>query len=55
MDKLGLDTNKAVFPQAVLQTCNKHYIFMPPSFAVIQNLIVPVSISKDGAELNFGK
>lgn len=55
MDKLGLDTNKAVFPQAVLEACYNHYIFIPSSFAVTQNLIVPLSVSKDGAELNLGK
>jgi len=55
MDKLGLDTNKAVFPQAMLEVSYNHYIFISSSFAVMQNLIVPVSISKDGEELNLGK
>ena len=54
-DKLGLNTNKAVFPQAVLEACYNHYIFIPSSFTVTQNLIVPVFVSKDGAELNMGK
>lgn len=55
MDKLGLDTNKAVFPQAVLEACYNNYIFIPSSFVVTQNLIVSESVSKDGAELNLGK
>jgi hypothetical protein len=55
MDKLGLDTNKAVFPQAVLEACYNHYIFIKLSFAVMKNLIIPVSISKDGAKRNLGK
>jgi hypothetical protein len=55
MDKLGLDTNKAVFPQAVLEACYNHYIFIKPSFAAVQNVIVPVSISNDVAEFNLVK
>jgi hypothetical protein len=55
MDKFGLDTNKAVFPQAVVKTCYNHYIFIPSSFAFMQNLIVPVSVSKNGADRNLDK